>query len=314
MTNQLIYDNAGIPSIMVPVKKFLLSDVIDGAPDVPHPAFIVCGCEVPEIFISKYQNIVVGERAYSAQAQQPQTNIAFDEAVHACEKKGPGWHLMSRAEWAAIALWCKRNGTLPRGNNDRGHDYSERGEKGITYDGYRVLTGSGPASWAHDHTVDGIYDLNGNVWEWQGGLRWLDGEVQIIPDNDTAAGADQSPDSPDWSPVMVNGKAIRYKVKDDKIKLTTKCVPETWGGFPFSETKAKIEVPIILKALALFPDGKHETEEYFWIDTSGERLSYAGGAWTNGSSAGVFSLIGNAPRSASSTNLGFRAAFIPPEN
>ena len=38
----------------------------------------------------------------------------------------------------------------------------------------------------------GIADLVGNVWEWTGGLRINDGEIQIIANNDVAAGADMS--------------------------------------------------------------------------------------------------------------------------
>ena len=40
--------------------------------------------------------------------------------------------------------------------------------------------------WSHDGTPFGIWDLNGNVWEWVGELRIVDGEIQVIPDNDAA--------------------------------------------------------------------------------------------------------------------------------
>ena len=39
--NKLIYDDKGIPSVMVYVPKFKMSDVIDGAGDSTHSAFIV---------------------------------------------------------------------------------------------------------------------------------------------------------------------------------------------------------------------------------------------------------------------------------
>ncbi|GAC43587.1 ATPase, partial [Paenibacillus popilliae ATCC 14706] len=114
--------------IMVRIPKFNLSDVIDGALDTPHPAFIVGGKEVPGIWVSKYQNIIVGSKAYSLPFQQPAVNVDYDQAREACESKGPGWHLISNAEWAAIALWAKKNGTLPRGNNNRGGDHSHDDE------------------------------------------------------------------------------------------------------------------------------------------------------------------------------------------
>ena len=33
----------------------------------------------------------------------------------------------------------------------------------------------------HNHDMSGIADINGNLWEWTGGLRLMDGEIQIIP-------------------------------------------------------------------------------------------------------------------------------------
>lgn len=35
------------------------------------------------------------------------------------------FHEITNAEWAAIALWCHKNGTEPKGNNDYGKDASE---------------------------------------------------------------------------------------------------------------------------------------------------------------------------------------------
>ena len=96
--NKLIYDDKGIPSVMVYVPKFKMSDVIDGAGDSTHPAFIVNGKEVPGIWISKYQNIVNNGRAYSLPGQDPTVNITWDTARGYCESKGKGWHMMTKAE------------------------------------------------------------------------------------------------------------------------------------------------------------------------------------------------------------------------
>src|SRR5690606_12542231 len=101
--NTVMYDDRGYPSIMVAIPQFRLSDIFPEWPNVVHPAFIVNGVEKSEIWISKYQNVVYDGRAYSLPGQDPRTSITFDAARAACFAKGPGWHLMTNAEWAAVA-------------------------------------------------------------------------------------------------------------------------------------------------------------------------------------------------------------------
>jgi sulfatase modifying factor 1 len=310
MTNELIFDSFGKPSVMVKVPKFYLDEVIDGAPHIPHPAFIVDGAEIPEIYVSKYQNIVVDGRAYSLPYQQPAVSINFDDAKKACEGKGKGWHLMTNAEWAAIALWAKKNGTLPMGNNNWGSDYEHEDEKGICFDGCKVLTGSGPDTWSHDHTSQGIFDLNGNVWEWVGGLRLLDGEIQVIADNNAAKHVDQSPQSSEWKPLLLDGESIKYSETEDGIKVTTEEQEGGWNGCQFSDLETDIKVPDMMKALGLFPADDSELTDYFWAGLSGERLPVRGGYWRSTSGAGVFSVHLLNPRSFVYTFIGFRSAFV----
>lgn len=128
----------------------------------------------------------------------------------ACEKKGKGFHLASNAEWSLIALLCKKQGTIPRGNNSYGCDTSAKHEKGqaASMDGEKIgrtLTGTGPESWNHDLTAHGIADMNGNVWERSSGLRLLDGEINIIPNNDSAAAIDESRTSANWKAILPDG-------------------------------------------------------------------------------------------------------------
>jgi sulfatase modifying factor 1 len=87
--NEIILDDKGLPSVMVRIPKFKISDVIDGGSDSTHPAFIVNGIEVPEIYISKFQNVVHNGRAYSLPGEDPRTSITFDTARQPVRSKGP---------------------------------------------------------------------------------------------------------------------------------------------------------------------------------------------------------------------------------
>ena len=94
-----------------------------------------------------------------------------------------GHHMITPYEWFSLAAWAMtfryRHGFLyPKGNNDHGKDIGD--PRAIEYEGLtdpalagdethekqRCLTGSGPLSWSLNGRADGVWDLNGNVWEW----------------------------------------------------------------------------------------------------------------------------------------------------
>ena len=60
--NEILYDDKGLPSIMVKIPKMTYAELGLGDSTATHPAFIVNGIEIPEIYISKYQNIVQNGR------------------------------------------------------------------------------------------------------------------------------------------------------------------------------------------------------------------------------------------------------------
>ena len=306
MRNEVIFDNRGIPDIMVVFT-----------PDELGLPAEIRGKAVKEYAISKYPNTLIGGVPYSMPYQQPAVNINHDEAIRLCEAKGPGWHLLTNDEWAALAHQSRKNGTLPRGNTDCGKSHSHPEETGTTYKdasgSSKTLTGSGPVTWNHDHTAEGVADMCGNICEHVGGIRFMDGQVQVIPGNGAAAGADQSRDSKEWQAIhTADGDPVYYKVEDGEISLQP-IAPEgkDYDGVQFTDLDASaLDVPEKLIELGLYPAPGYEGTDYFWLDTDGERIVLRGGDWDGGASAGVFYFDGSNSRAGVNWGVGFRSALV----
>ena len=341
-------DDTGLPSILVYIPAFKNSDVLTGGDDSVHPAFIVNGKTIPGFYYSKYQNIVHTGVAYSLPGEDPQTTITLDKALEVCEAKGYGWHLSTAAEWAAIALWCKKNGFLPYGNNNYGKDSRESEYKAVpTYrdaDGAiaRVATGTGPVSWSHDRTMSGIWDMNGNIWEWQGGIRLVWGELQILADNDAA-----DPDNPQndtstcWKAInAADGSLVEPEsnINDTAVKTSGGTVKLDYlnGAWTYSTSVTNASTngrycqfikvtcdntigdaaKVLLRTLALLPDEgvtniDYESDIVYWINSASEVNVFRGGCFNNGAAAGIFYIAGLYPRTFASSYVGFRCAYIP---
>lgn len=327
--NTVLFDDLGMPSVMVPFPKLKMSDLIAGGSENIHPAFSVDGVEKSVIYVSKYQNIVLNERGYSLPMRDPRASLNFDQAVTYCRNKGKGWSLTPYSLWSAIALWCRKNGTMPRGNNNYGADHAYGHEKGVPtyYESGKIArcaTGSGPNTWNHNWMPDGIADLNGNVWEWCAGMRLMNGEIQIIPyANCMAADASMGASSTLWKAIAADGTLVepgtagtlKYNYVSGHIQLTSGDItPEdTWRGDTYQNMTldSALTVPEIAKALLIYPDepGGDYGGDGHYMNNSGERLPRSGGSWDNTSSAGVFSVYLGYPRSGSSASIGFRSAY-----
>lgn len=305
MRNEVIYDKNGRPDIMV---VFTPSEL--GLPDTLR------GRKVKEYAISKYQNTLIDGVPYSLPFMKPAVNISHDEAIRLCESKGEGWHLITNDEWVALGFWSWDNDTMPTGNTASGKSHSHPEQTGTTYEGScgKTLTGSGPVQWNHDGTAYGVADMCGNIWEHVGGVRFMNGMPQVIPNNGAAYGSDQSKDSPEWEAIYTeDGDPVYYNVHDGEITLQPVHPDGTdYDGVKFTdlEVRSDMDAPDKLKKLGLYPADDYESDEYFWLDSNGERVIYRGGNWGDGADAGVFSLHGSDSRGDAGTYLGFRAACV----
>ena len=337
--NTVMYDDQGNPSVMVVVPLLTEAELITGGRNMPHFGFIVGGATKSRIYISKHLNFVTGSgatlRAVGLKHRDPGNSISFDNALLACQQKGAGWHLATNAEWAAIALWCWKQGFLPRGNNSYGKDYAITSEVGVPsyyYDSGgtkyigRTATGSGPLSWTHDGSPFGISDLNGNVWEWVGGLRIVDGEIQVFADNNAASNtADHGVASAAWRAILEDGTLVapgtagtlKYdatgaggtgNVVVRASEGATQLDGTTSASTMYKDLTTTATIPNQLKLLGLYPHDTTIPTGWVYVRNK-ERLPLRGGPWSGASNAGLFSLNLSNARSAVSPSIGFRAAF-----
>lgn len=329
--NEVIVDAHGAPSVMVYVPMFRMCDVVDSGSDTPHPAFIADGKVLPGIYISKFQNTVADGCACALPDADPSAQIDYDAASRLCTEKGAGWHMMTAAEWGAVALWCRKNGWLPWGNNDWGKDYRENESRAkISYEDReagvcRTATGSGPIEWSHNRCEDGIWDLNANVWEWIAGLRLVFGELQFCDGTDEKWYA---LDGLTGERVTPNGNGTTHgTVKLDYVdgiwtytsgQVTDSFAKARFCDFADVRTDGTLcpAVTEYLIALGLLPD--HRGDDIAGVSLyanngARERMPFRGGRWGQGANAGVFKTCLDDPRYFSAHAVGFRAVYVPPQ-
>lgn len=344
--NVFLYDDKEMPSTFVYIPKFRLCDVLSTEDTTIHPAFRVGGVEIDGFYFGKFQTHHYNSRAYSLPGEDPSANATLDTFVACARAKGGNFHEITNAEWAAVALWCHKNGTEPYGNNNYGKDSRETLYKAIpttksSGQTNRVATGTGPITWSHDRTLGGIWDMNGNVSEWCTGLRLVKGEVQVIVDNNAAdPTADLSATSAAW--MAINAAATGWadlfiepdgsgttsgSVKLDYVSskwkwdTTISSSSDSSRNCVFKDITASANIgdtaKLLLMALALLPDTALTGDnidatyggDYFYANNeAAERCLYRGGDWVGGASGGVFYAGLGSPRSGSRAGIGGRSA------
>ena len=317
--NTVVYDDFGLPSVMVRVPALRESDVLAQGTQALHPAFLPGEAET---LVGKYQCSLLDGQACSLPLATPLYGQTLDEAVSRCRRKGAGWHLTPFALRMAIALRCRHNGFLPRGNSRDGYCYVAAQEHGLPADGGVVLTGSGPATWADGGTPDGIYDLSGNLNEWDSGFRLMNGEIHIIPIQALLEpDADMGPESPLWTAILETGAparpgtpgTLKYDAPAGRVRLTRTIEYPGVGNSAFADLQAEpgLAVPNAARLLGLYPEEDRQGYEqgWRWIATEGETLPLSGGAHRADDHAGVFFVGATYPRTKNYNLTGFRLLY-----
>ncbi|EPJ5186009.1 hypothetical protein RFE68_005075, partial [Klebsiella pneumoniae] len=315
----VLYTSAGDPSFVNIIPKFDVSTIDPSLGTGTHPAFIVNGVEVDQIFVGTYPGSIVNGQLLSLPDRAPAISVPYNDGISLARAAGPGWHAMTNAEWAAIALLCYSQGHSPRGNTKWGlsDNISEKGRRvdgmtaGVESGTGLTLTGSGPVSWRHNRDYAGIADLAGNVWEAVTGCRFCGGELQIMANNDAAmnstdhtlssaawkavSGLDGTlltptgtgtpgtdtyvPTTPNSVRIAVSGTGNYTLIYGENITFTDVKNP---GATPVAEAALKV-----LRRLMLFPLSGLVSDDSLSYSRGGEVMALRGGAYSNGAGGGI---------------------------
>lgn len=329
--NTVLYTAKGQPCYMAVIPKFTLQSIDASLGTGTHPAFIVSGVEKSALYIGQHIGVSRNAEMLSLPGVDPINTIDHDASVALARANGAGWHVMSNVEWAAMALWCWKNGTQPRGNTNYGKSSDVITEYGVRGDGIaagtasgdaRTQTGSGPASWRHDNTPFGIADLCGNVWEWTPGMRVNSGEINIIANNDASLNATSfAAASASWKAIDGATGALVAPGTAGTVKYATSGTADytlvCGNGAAFSSMTNPGGTPVgatalaLLKSLGAYPIAASGLgSDVFYLNADIEAMPLRGGTWYDSAGAGVFDLSCTSARAGAGTYIGARPAFV----
>lgn len=334
----VLYTAKGQPTFMNIIQKYDMS-TIDSSFVGTHPAFIIDGVEKSQLFIGTYEGVVRNGELLSL-PNQSFAQISLQAGISACLSNGAGHHLMTCAEWGAVALPVFKSGVLPKGNSYYGRSATDATQHGRRADGLSpndgittgkpfILSGSGPLSFRHDNKYNGISDLVGNGRTMLAGVRIVYGEIQIIPNNNAALSTiDQTVGSSEWRAIdgrtgdliVPNGSGnTPYAVRFGNVGSTDqytliggsfRYLGQASSVYPVSEVALKR-----LKILDLFPIDQTEASigGYQVVLSAADGVIARGGHYADGAaSESVHSMrLGDSPSTSSIYN-GVRPAYYQP--
>ena len=337
------YTQSGQPSYFRWIPKLTLDAIDASLGSGVHTAFIVDGIERDGIWIGMYPGVVKNGELLSLPGVDPAVGQPYTYFVNAARACGAGFHVMTNAEWAAVALLTAKSGPQPRGNTNwgRAHDAAWETARRVGAAPGRTLTGTGPVTWRHDGTPAGIADIVGNVWEFTPGLRLVDGEIQILANND-AATASLFDGSAPWKAILQDGSlvapgtagtlklnspsasnndttAVDLGAPTIATSVTNYTGPagDSNHHYDYSHTSfaslsaaTGVTVPAIMRALALAPLSSPALAGGFWMRNNGQRYPLRGGVWSGGANAGLGALLLSDPASTADWSFGARPAKV----
>lgn len=325
--NTVLFDDHGVPSVMMRFSMLRTCDLLqDTSNPSPHPAFRLGRRILPEIWVGKYLASLWQGYPASLPLAQPHRCLRFDDAVQSARKKGNGWQLMPYQVHTALALSSLYQRTLPGGNNEKGHDFFCKDEKGeLLGDLYLVRTGSGVPRWSHNGKPSGVWDLNGNLNEWTTGFRLMNGEVQVEEMHSLCYdSATWEENSPAWKALDASCRPVspgsddtlHYESCPEGIRLILGPGNHEIGNCAFQAvTLGEGVVPCDeMKLWGLYPPDPDEKAVlgWRWILPQGETLPLSGGAYLALDHAGIFFTGITKSRHADYTLGGMRLIWIDP--
>lgn len=201
----VIYTPKGQPSFVTIFPKVELS-TLNSDLSGTHPAFIINGVEYDQIMIGTYQGTIIDGELVSQPWAQPTTGNTIANYRSATVASGAGCHLMTLPEWGLVAA-MDNLGLQTFGNNSSGASANDSSLKGsvIPDSSSMIYTGSGPTEFRLNQEYNQVSDLVGNRFQICDGVRFLDGEIQVVTNNDGAqSGYDLGLTSSNWR--AINGQ------------------------------------------------------------------------------------------------------------